>query len=792
MALKMPGNTGYVNDYIEGCWQHVTALTSSIERYSGGELWLEEKFSSYIESQEAILKERLGKIQYDIDAIETVSLVLRGDRIEGSIFILLALLMRRHLAKMHLGLKQELDSRELWDDMDTITWVVDAVWIRFVDLKEQFQHQEIADLKLIFEWLSCGLFKKLLAMGQLAPDETFFPSCDSVMTESGTGESTPTADPGSAVETAEPLSEEKLTLAESNPSSKPSEAEMSSAGTWYGFHWTETQKPFLAMVAFNVKCGEREPESDTVTKISGDGVGTDGYSFTLSGTMNSAGDQPAGNFSPSFERIYEDNTWFLYNGIFNPDRETVTGGIQKRERQRLLSIEESPHVGNYELWSFALNAVINDLRRKKPTLSYIRERMIDIRHTLAFMHRDNDDLDPEEQAQYSKLLMKFSVEESAELNKLYQWYARDADLQPAGYSCDGCDGSLVRSRVICLDCVSTDRPESTVDFCSKPECIAKETIPQHTDVQHRPDHMLVRFRDLLLLKDYFGIKRRAGFTLHLARSIYKEPTEEIYLTGRLPESPLATDNLMEEPKSSSNGEANVATPPTIVDDALIPTPISISPAPQFGLPALNTAVVNLQPSTPDPEASSSDGLLSVAVTPVETQVEEDQILSCVICRERIVAPCWSCVTCNGTTWVCDACDRVTNRLSPWDYQNRYRAEVEAMGGRDDGSSHTVFHALVRFVDLESDSTSSATDIVTDAATDPASPAQQSSDSSWEQIEKRIEELVTARFEAVNARFEAVNSHVDKRLDEVEAKLESGLANIERLLNLLAAAGQPKA
>jgi hypothetical protein len=45
------------------------------------------------------------------------------------------LLLRRHVAKMHLCLKQEVDSQELWDDMDTVTWVVDAVWRRFVELK---------------------------------------------------------------------------------------------------------------------------------------------------------------------------------------------------------------------------------------------------------------------------------------------------------------------------------------------------------------------------------------------------------------------------------------------------------------------------------------------------------------------------------------------------------------------------------------------------------------------------------------------------------------------------------
>jgi uncharacterized protein YqgV (UPF0045/DUF77 family) len=83
IIFKMPGNTRYVNDYIEGTWQRVMALTSSIERYDSPAPWLEEKFTNYVNSQEAILKERLEKIQYSIDTQETLmAVVLYGDRIE--------------------------------------------------------------------------------------------------------------------------------------------------------------------------------------------------------------------------------------------------------------------------------------------------------------------------------------------------------------------------------------------------------------------------------------------------------------------------------------------------------------------------------------------------------------------------------------------------------------------------------------------------------------------------------------------------------------------------------------
>ncbi|KAJ7877926.1 hypothetical protein B0H14DRAFT_2712105 [Mycena olivaceomarginata] len=157
IRTQMPGNTRYISDYIEGTWPYVTALTSSIERYDSSAPLLEEKFTDYVQSQEEALKGRLEQIQYDIHALETVTLILRGDPIEQSILVLLALLMRRHLAKMHLCLKQELDQRELDDDMDTITWVVTALWRRFVELQECLRHQQIPDLKQTFEWFSCGL-----------------------------------------------------------------------------------------------------------------------------------------------------------------------------------------------------------------------------------------------------------------------------------------------------------------------------------------------------------------------------------------------------------------------------------------------------------------------------------------------------------------------------------------------------------------------------------------------------------------------------------------------------------
>jgi hypothetical protein len=52
-------------------------------------------------------------------------------------------------------------------------------------------------------------------------------------------------------------------------------------------------------------------------------------------------------------------------------------------------------------------------------------------------------------------------------------------------------------------------------------------IPHRTDVKHHPSHLMVRFRDLLLLRDYYVIKQRAEYAHSRARDIYKASSEAV-------------------------------------------------------------------------------------------------------------------------------------------------------------------------------------------------------------------------------------------------------------------------
>jgi hypothetical protein len=192
------------------------------------------------------------------------------------------------------------------------------------------------------------------------------------------------------------------------------------------------------MSTINFKCGDRTPDSETETGISGDGVSVTDFLFMLHGTLNSA-DQPAGSFALTFQRIYaDDGTWINYTGTFQPERDIMTGTFERAIASGSFLFKKVPdsaimcarplvfsQLNAKELWSFALNAVVNDLRRKKPGLSYLCERLTSMGRILNFINRDNQDLLNEtEQVEYSKLLATFSFEQMQELNKLHDWYDR--------------------------------------------------------------------------------------------------------------------------------------------------------------------------------------------------------------------------------------------------------------------------------------------------------------------------------------------------------------------------------
>ena len=76
-----PANRNAVDQYLRAVWQKVCTLTSSLVTttypYS-----LRERFKNYVDSEEQRLREGLETVKYDIDAMDTLLLIMGPGRVE--------------------------------------------------------------------------------------------------------------------------------------------------------------------------------------------------------------------------------------------------------------------------------------------------------------------------------------------------------------------------------------------------------------------------------------------------------------------------------------------------------------------------------------------------------------------------------------------------------------------------------------------------------------------------------------------------------------------------------------
>ena len=144
-------NRKAVDEYLDTVWRGVCDLTASFSRiYESDDL--QERFQSYVETEEQRLIEKLETIRYDVDAIDTLSLIIGSGRIEKvglsdqwrvpspithwqNVMPLLYLLLKRDFEIFRICCSKDIHPDELWDSADTIVWTFDAIWLRHNDLE---------------------------------------------------------------------------------------------------------------------------------------------------------------------------------------------------------------------------------------------------------------------------------------------------------------------------------------------------------------------------------------------------------------------------------------------------------------------------------------------------------------------------------------------------------------------------------------------------------------------------------------------------------------------------------
>jgi hypothetical protein len=81
MPSILPANRAYANEYLDLCYQGITSLESAIGPCFITES-LQEKFRSYVEAEENRLRHNLKAVRFDIDARDTLELIMGPGRIE--------------------------------------------------------------------------------------------------------------------------------------------------------------------------------------------------------------------------------------------------------------------------------------------------------------------------------------------------------------------------------------------------------------------------------------------------------------------------------------------------------------------------------------------------------------------------------------------------------------------------------------------------------------------------------------------------------------------------------------
>ena len=74
----LPENRKRVDYYLSHVWRFVAEITTALEYANDVPEHLGEKFTKYVTSEEARIRSNLDKVKFDIDAVDTVQLVVGG------------------------------------------------------------------------------------------------------------------------------------------------------------------------------------------------------------------------------------------------------------------------------------------------------------------------------------------------------------------------------------------------------------------------------------------------------------------------------------------------------------------------------------------------------------------------------------------------------------------------------------------------------------------------------------------------------------------------------------------
>ncbi|CDO75523.1 hypothetical protein BN946_scf184871.g4 [Trametes cinnabarina] len=605
-------NVHAVQKYFETVYQRVCTLTSSFVGEYQSEA-LKDRFQTYVDAEEQRLREGLDTVHYDIDAMDTLTLITGPGRIEKSLFPLLYLLLKRDFELFRLAQRRILHKEELLDSADTIVWVFDAVDYRHGDLEALFKQQkldraqqfkvhasELVTYRNFDYWHDGTQFWSLKNLRDLEfteieyaeEDEDQLIDANELLNypfPAGNIYKAPddvlTAEDAQAGEIVKPI-----------------------LGRWHGFIGAE-RWPVAPMLSFcfHASADHITFEANSVAAAGIDYNITGGYQVEHDGSVkytfvrkNALARIRTTYFTGALD---QEGERLFGNWGYSEDDKPYPFQFFKRVTPEALVARPSP--SEFEankaraLWKYALTAVRNEVRARTLSWTNIQERRKIKEEYLELLEREEDDqLTAADLDRFAFLDSTCTFEDVRYFYTLSDYHLRRIPRHSA--LCDVCREYIYGARLMCRTCGT----RWTLDFCDKPECreaVVTNEIRDDITEPHQPTHDFVKVRRVInQYRDIGKILRAADAGLEHARELLDRVV-----------SAQKPDAVHEDPPADRNK-------------------------------------IIARPREEAANAADSDS----------HEHDEAVIPTCVSCASTISYPCWFCIDCpvDSNVFICQTCD----------------------------------------------------------------------------------------------------------------------------------------
>ncbi|KAM5530344.1 hypothetical protein V8D89_015985 [Ganoderma adspersum] len=510
-----PANRNAVDEYLQKVWQPISTLTCSFLRTSQPESLL-ERFRSYIDAEEQRLRKNLETVKYDIDDRDTLLLVIGPGRIEKYLFPLLWLLLKRDFEIFRICRHTVIHQDELWDSADTIGWVFKAV-------QERHDNLEVFANELYDYWHFSERMWSLDNLRKLHFAEVEYDD----LKEDQNVDASKVLNYRTAAD--------ELYPPQIKDSAAPYDAAADRAvglilGRWNGVLISEDGAT-SPMITFCLHASE-DHKTFEASSVGANGTG---YNI-LDDYMPQDNDTVQYSFVQAYVARLKRTYW---TGTLEDDGQTLSGkwGYAKDDQPWTFVFKRIPPEVLVNrpladefaenrvkaLWKYALTAVLDQVRRRLCSWSYLAERRDNRKEYLELLRRETSDgLQTNEGSEGFSVLARRLTFDDARCFYILNDNGRRAVTPHFGISCDSCGDLIYGTRVVCMDCGW----RSTFDFCDKLECV-NGTIPSRNDIDiaspHLPTHDFVKLRAPILQEREIGkILRNATAGLGRAKVLLEE------------------------------------------------------------------------------------------------------------------------------------------------------------------------------------------------------------------------------------------------------------------------------